>query len=196
MKKEKIIVLIGLIALGAVYAGTKPKERFSATLSATEIVPGSSWTGPKELLREDWNKKIVLTAIEAGDKGNWEEWEKKVAERFMLYGPRNRKPVGRKICRENLEKQNKALRDGERTIHAVIAKEDKVIVRMELTVMVKKRAYHAGEADEMRALEFTEISIYRLDGGQIVEQWVECDATGFANDYMGRRYGGWTRWRY
>lgn len=171
MKRVKMVMLIGLAVLGVVYAGTRPGEMTS----------------------EEKNKTIVWMAIEASDKGDWEEWEKQVAERFMLYGPRNCKPVGRKICRANLEKQNKALKDGERAIHDIIAKDNKVIVRMELKVMVKPRVYTLGEEDKMKALEFTEISIYRLEGGQIVEQWVECDARGFRSDYRGRHYGGWTK---
>jgi len=171
MKKLCVDLLIGLAVLAVLCAAREPEE----------------------MTREDENKKIVLMAIEASDKGDWEEWEKRVAERFVLYGPRNRKPVSRKICRTNLIAQNRALKDGERKIHDIIAKENKVIVRMELTVMVKPRAYTVGEADKMKALKYPEISIYRIEGGQIVEQWVECDAKGFANDYRGYRYGGWPK---
>lgn len=217
MKKIMMALLIGgLAALGGVNEGTKQKERFGESSSMIELVPGSSWTGsggwvgpdkllgkewnktivrvgPDELLGEEWNKTIVLRAIEAGDKGDWDEWEKEVAERFVLYGPRNRKPVSRKVCKANLVKQNKELKGGKRKILDVIAKENKVVVRMELTVMVKTRAYHIGKADEMVALRFPEISIYRIEGGQIVEQWVECDARGFADDFRGYYYGGWRR---
>ena len=164
-------MLIGLAVLGVVYAGTRPEEMTS----------------------EEENKTIVLMAIEASDKGDWEEWKKRVADRFVLYGPRNRKPVDWAICKANLVKQNEALKDRERTIHDIIAKDNKVIVRMELTVMVKPRVYTVGEEDKMKALAFTEISIYQLEGGQIVEQWVECDAKDFQSDYRGRRYGGWTK---
>lgn len=171
MKKVKMVVMIGLAALGAVYAGTRPEE----------------------MTNEEENKTIVLMAIEASDKGDWEEWKKRVADRFVLYGPRNRKPVDWAICKANLVKQNEALKDRERTIHDIIAKDNKVIVRMELTVMVKPRVYTVGEEDKMIAMAFTEINIYRLEGGKIVEQWVECDATGFKGNYRGRRYGGWTK---
>lgn len=171
MTKVKMVVLIGLVALGAVYAGTRPED----------------------MTREAKNKKIVLNAIRASDKGDWEEWEEQVAARFVLYGPRNRKPVDRKICRANLVKQHKAVKDGERKIHDIIAKDDKVIVRMELKIMVKPRAYKVGEADKLTALEFPEISIFRIEGGQIVEQWVECDAWGFRGNYRGYHFGGWTK---
>jgi len=169
MKKAYRVILLGMIVIGFEYAGTRPKK----------------------MTQEEKNKTIVLIAIEASDKGDWEEWKKRVADRFVLYGPRNRKPVDREICKRNLVKQREALKDGKRTVQDIIAKDDKVVVRMKLMAIGNPRVYTVGES--RKEVEYTEISIYRLEEERIVEQWVECDAEDFKRDYKGMHYGGWPK---
>lgn len=151
MKKVKIIVLIGLVMIGAVYAGTRPEE----------------------LTREEKNKILVEMAIGAMNKGDWDLMA-------GLYSPRYVKHRSRDVFPETWEQFELGCRTARQKyptarieIQDIVAEGDKVAVRCKTVVTYKEKDFR-GRTETAR-MEFTEIDLFRIQDYRIVEEWCEYD---------------------
>jgi predicted SnoaL-like aldol condensation-catalyzing enzyme len=143
--------LIGLAALGAVYAGTRPED----------------------MTREQKNKLLVKVAIGAMNDGDWELMAELYSPRFVQYGPGDIKPIkwadfelGCRIMKNKFPALRLAIED-------IIAEGDKVAVRLKTVVTFKES--HKYKTRRLGKVEMTEIDIMRIEGGRIVEEWCESD---------------------
>ena len=71
MKTVKMVVLIGLVALGAVYAGIRPEK----------------------MDRQEKNKLLVKVAIGAFNARDWEGMTELYSPRFVQHWPANQKQL-------------------------------------------------------------------------------------------------------
>lgn len=162
MKKVKIVLLIGLTALGGVYAGTKPKAVLIFDREASEA-----------MTKEEKNKLVVEVALGAINTGNW-EWVKKLySPKFVQHQPGGQKKIdwedfelGCRLAKNKLPKWDYEIED-------IIAEGDKVAVRLKTVFKFEER--YAGNVRKGAKIVFTEIDIFRIEGGKIVEEWCECD---------------------
>jgi len=151
MKKVKMVVLIGLAALGAVYAGTRPED----------------------MTREQESKLIVRVAVQAMNEGDWQTLSEVYSPRFVQHGPGDTKPIkwadfelGCRIMKNKFPTLRLEILD-------IIAEGDKVAVRLK-TVVTFKETYPHGTRGAGK-VEFTEIDILRIEERRIVEEWCESD---------------------
>lgn len=153
MKKVKMVVLIGLVALGAVYAGTRPEA----------------------MNREEKNKLLVKVAIGAITTGDWEELRELYSPEFVQHHSGNRAPTYWKQFELGCRMAAQLFDSMSYRIEDIIAENDKVVVRMSTNITVTR---NKGKRYETQAkIEWTEIGIYRIEAGRIVEEWCECDYT-------------------
>jgi predicted ester cyclase len=151
MTKVKMIVLIGLAALGAVYAGTRPED----------------------MTREQKNKLLVDVAIGAMNEGDWEIMSKLYSPRFVQHGPGDNKLTtwaGFELSCRLVHNKLPTLRY---EIEDIIAEGDKVAVRLKTVVTFKES--HSCYVRGPGKVEFTEMDLFRIEGGRIVEEWCEHD---------------------
>jgi len=146
-----LIVLIGLVALGAVYAGTRPEA----------------------MTREEKNKLLVEVAIGAMNAGDWESMAELYSPRYVQHRPGNTKTTNwadfELGCR-NIKRLLPTLRY---EIEDIIAEGDKVAVRMK-AIVTYKQEHHFSKTTEHK-IEFTEMDMFRIEGKRIVEEWCELD---------------------
>ena len=151
MKTVKMIVLIGLVMIGAVYAGTRTDE----------------------LSREEKNKIIVEMAIGAANAEDWDLMARLYAGRFVQHGRGDLKTTTWKqfelACRT--VKQN--FPTARFSIQDIVAEGDKVAVRGKTVITYKKSVYRSGT--ETKRVEFTEMDLYKIENDKIVEEWCEYD---------------------
>ncbi len=149
MKRVKTVVLIGLVLLGAVYAGTRPEE----------------------MTREEQNKLLVDVAIGAMNEGDWELMAKLYSPRFVQHGPGKSKPGNWKEYELACRVVRQAFPTVRIKIEDIIAEGDKVAVRTKTVFTFKESHYIRGPGK----VEFTEMDLFRIEGGKIVEEWCEHD---------------------
>lgn len=153
MKRIKMIVLIGLVALGAVYAGTRPEA----------------------MTREEKNKLLVKVALGAISTGDWQSLKELYSPRFVQHQPGKREPIYWKQFELGCRMAQEFFDNTSFNIEDIIADKDKVVVRMSSSITVTK---HKDTRYETEAkIEATEIDIYRIEDGRIVEEWCEYDYT-------------------
>jgi len=151
MKKVKVVVLIGLAALGAVYAGTRPED----------------------MTREQKNKLLVDVAIGAMNEGDWELMAKLYSPKFVQHWPGNQKQINWKefeLSHRNVRSKMPTIRI---EIVDIIAEGNKVAARLKTVVTYKATKY--GFEPRPGKVEFFEMDMYRIEGGRIVEEWCEFD---------------------
>ena len=195
MKKVKMIVLIGLAALGAVYAGTKPKElqtaeqqqkrrlREAMQKSGMEIIEQEhqikmvatmpKTKDPKKMSREEKNKLLVDVAIGAFNEGDWELMAKLYSKRFVQHNPGKSKPTTWKEFELSCRVVRQTLPTARLEIEDIIAEGDKVAVRCKTVVTYLTGQTWGTETEE--TIEFTEMDLFRIEGGRIAEEWCEHD---------------------
>lgn len=151
MTRIKMVVLIGLAALGVVYAGTRPED----------------------MTREKKNKMLVEVAIGAMNEGDWELMAKLYSTRYVQHGPGT--PIATTWtdfelgCR-NIKRMLPTLRY---EIEDIVAEGDKVAVRLKAIVTYKERDFRGKTTNGQT--EFTEMDLFRIEGGRIAEEWCEHD---------------------
>jgi len=151
MKRVTMIVLIGLAALGAVYAGTRPED----------------------MTREQKNKLLVDVAIGAISAGDWELMAKLYSPRFVQHGPGDTKPttwtdfeLGCRLVHNKLPGLRFEIED-------IIAEGEKVAVR--LSWSYKNKRWFSMQGNPEGEIGGTELDLFRIEGGRIAEEWCECD---------------------
>lgn len=153
MKKVKMVVLIGLAVLGVVYAGTRPEK----------------------MTREQKNIQLVKVALEAACGGEFEELKKLYSPRFVQHQPGNRESTYWKQFELGLRMAQEYFNGISYNIEDIVAEGDKVVVRMSSSIEVTNNKGTQYETEHK--MEMTEICIYRIKGGRIVEEWCEYDYT-------------------
>jgi len=152
MKRVLMVVLIGLAALGAVYAGTRPED----------------------MTREEKNKMLVNVAIGAFNDGDWELMAKLYSPKYVQHGPASAEPITWPeldlICR--VARQTFPTLSIE--IVDIIAEGDKVAVRSKKVLTFKES--HSKYVRGPGKVELPEIDIFRIEAGRIVEEWCGYDS--------------------
>lgn len=153
MKRVKMVVLIGLAALGAVYAGTRPED----------------------MSREEKNKMLVKVALGAISTGDWEALSELYSPKFVQHSPGSREPIYWNQFELGCRMASQLFDDMRYKIEDIIADNDKVVVRLSSSLNFTKNKDTRYETQAK--LEMTEIDIFRIEGGRIVEEWCEYDYT-------------------
>jgi len=166
MTRVKMVVLIGLAALGAVYAGNRPED----------------------MTREEKNKLLVDVAVSAMNHRDWENMKKLYSPKYVQHGPGNRERIEWPEFEKNCREAQKALPNLRYKIEDIIAEGDKVVVRLSSCSTSKEKrpeGYSVG-----RKIEMTEIDIFRIEGGRIIEAWIEYDVENLRKQLGHLGYGG------
>lgn len=120
------------------------------------------------------NTALVLDAFEAFNAGDTERLAGVIAPDLVTHLADSPEPLrGRETWREGVELMKRAFPDLEARIEDVVAAEAKVAIR------VTYRGTHSGEFQGIpatrRTVEFVSHEFYRLEGGQIEEEWICSD---------------------
>ncbi len=166
MKKISGIVLLIMVMLGAVYAKTRPET----------------------MTTEQKNKSLVEVALFAIEEGDWAMMAKLYSPKFVQHGSGGSKPttwtdyeLGCRIIHNKFPTLRHQIED-------IFAEGDKVAVRLktvitwnEVTTFNKYRSKGPGK------VELTQIDIFRIAGGRIVEEWCELDSREWQSKLRGLR---------
>ena len=175
MKRVKMVVLIGLAALGAVYAGTKPEDWTGKKEEIGFLMDVEMETRPEDMTREQKNKLLVKVALGAISTGDWQSLEELYSPRFIQHIPGNRGTIswegfelGCRMAKEFFNTQSYKIED-------IIAENDKVVVRLSSIATVTANKDKGYEFE--KTIEMTEVDIFRIEAGRIIEEWCEYDYT-------------------
>lgn len=164
MTRVKMVVMIGLAALGAVYAGTRPEA----------------------MTREQKNKLLVAVAIGAMNEGDWQLMAKLYSPRFVQHSPGKKETIdweefelGRRIVRQKMPTARTEIED-------IIAEGDKVAIRCKTVITFKEAPIGRWTPDGR--VELREMDLYRIEGGRIVEEWCEYDTAGWQKELKKLKY--------
>ena len=155
MNRVKIVLLIGLAALGAVYAGTRPED----------------------MTREEKHKLVVKVAIGAMNAGDWEGLRELYSPRYVQHSPGESEPATWTDFELACRVVHNKLPGLRFEIEDIIAEGNKVAVRLRWSYKNKRWFSMRGNPDG--DIEGTEIDLYRIEDGRIVEEWCECDPKQF-----------------
>lgn len=175
MKKVTMVVLIGLAVLGAVYAGTRPEELKNTEKQQDLVAIMPKLKELENMPTEEQNKMIVDGAIGAMNDGDWELMSNLYSPRFVQHGPGDSQPIkwsefelGCRVIRQKMPTARIEIED-------IIAEGNKVAVRLKTIVTYKVNPHGIKTTAEKK--EFTEMDLFRIEGGRIVEEWCEYDTT-------------------
>lgn len=122
---------------------------------------------------QDKNKLIVDVAIGHLNNGDWDLMSKLYSQKFVQHPPAGREKI-------NWDKFELACRNTHATlptlqynIEDIIAEGDKVVVRMSSSATIKPKKPQRYFVP--RKFQMTEINIFRIERGRIVEEWCEFD---------------------
>jgi steroid delta-isomerase-like uncharacterized protein len=154
-----VLVLAGLVA-GAITVGIAARRRRRAK--------GAAMADAKALVRR---------VLEEPWTGNWDVLEEGVAETYVGYDPSRPEPVrGREGVRANFQQYIDAFANARITVDDQIAEDDKVASRW------TGRGTHTGEFAGVAAtgkdVTVSGLTISRIEGGMIVEEWTTWDTLG------------------
>ena len=167
MTRVKMVVLIGLAALGAVYAGTRPEE----------------------MSKEEKNKLLVRVAVGAMNAGDWEALRELYSPKFIQHDPGSSQPLtwtdfelGCRLVHHKVPTLKYEIKD-------IIAEGNKVAVRLRWSARDKR--WFSTRENRQGDIEGTEINLVRIEGRRISEEWVEYDPKQInklisAMKYMGK----------
>jgi steroid delta-isomerase-like uncharacterized protein len=122
-------------------------------------------------------KKLVRRVIEEPWTGSWDVLEEGVADAYVGFDPSQPEPIrGRDGLRANLQQYIDAFADARVTVDDQIAEGDKVATRW------TGRGTHTGEIAGIAAtgkdVTVSGLTISRLEGDKIVEEWTTWDTLG------------------
>lgn len=122
-------------------------------------------------------KKIVRRLFEEPWKGNWDVVDEYVAPGYIGYDAAEPEPIrGPDGFRANIQKYIAGFSDARITVEDQIGEDDKVATRW------SGRGTHSGEiagiAPTGKEVTVTGLTLSRLEGGQVVEEWTTWDTLG------------------
>lgn len=157
MKKLGVDVLMGIVLLSVLCAGRVPEE----------------------MSTEEKNKLLVKVATQAINEGDWETLSEVFSPGFVLHGPGNLKPttwtefeLAFRIARQKMPTVRLEIED-------IIAEGNKVAVRLKTVVTYTVNPHGIKATAEKK--EFTEMDLFRIEAGRIVEEWSEFDTRDWTN---------------
>ena len=122
------------------------------------------------------NKAVVERLFEIVNKGDAEGYREVLAEHYVFHGPGGIEANGIDAIIEFASAFFTAFPDLTTTVEEIIAEADKVVARFRIS------GTHQGEFDGIaatgRTVRFTAISMMRIDGGKVVEEWENFDELG------------------
>lgn len=127
---------------------------------------------------EEQNKELMRNYFAEVVKGNIDIVLKVCAEDALFYFPSNNpNPISREEMLEGVKTTHRAFSDISYKIEEIIADGDKVLIRF------ISQSTHTGEIEGIPAtgkrIEFSGLSLFRIENGRIVEEWEEADMLGF-----------------
>jgi len=149
MKTVKMVVLIGMIALGAVYAGNKAEE----------------------ITTEQNNKLLVEVAIGALNAGDWEALGELYSATFRQHDPGVSEPLTWTDFELGCRLFHHKVPSFKYEIEDIIAEGNKVAVRLRWSARDKR--WFKTYDNPMGNISGTEMNLVRIEDGRIVEEWVE-----------------------
>jgi steroid delta-isomerase-like uncharacterized protein len=166
MKRQFMILLLALI-LGFM-VGCQDKEAM-AELEEFKA----------QAALEEQNKELAKRYVETLNKGDFEALKELISPDYAIYSPSGYpEPTSREKLIENYKEVQKAFSEFTWNIQDMIAAKDYVICR----TMIRgtyKGGFPSIPADE-KEIEFSLITIMRMEDGKVVEEWQEDDQLGFA----------------
>ena len=153
-------------------------ERLYKVLPICLIVLGLVCPGckPSSTAQLEENKALVRRTIEELEKANWTAFVELHAPDFVFHNPGNLKPGTREEVEQGARMLHAAFPDWRHTIEDMIVEGDKVVARM--TVRGTHKGDFLGVSTTGKEIAFTNICIFRIAGGKIVEAWQEIDMMG------------------
>ena len=122
------------------------------------------------------NKAVVERVFEIVNKRDPEGYREVMAEHYVYHGPGGIEADGIDAIIEFASAFFTAFPDLTATVEEIIAEADKVVARIRIS------GTHQGEFDGIaatgRTVRYTAISMMRIDGGKIVEEWENFDELG------------------
>lgn len=171
MKAVKMVVLVGLVAGGVLFASA----------------------GKRDLNGEEENKQIVKGAIRAMNEGDFAVMGKLYSRRFVQHTPEATEPTKWPDCELAMRILHNRLPTLRFEVQDIIAEGDKVAVRLSWSYRHKK--YFSKQGNPEGNIRGTEMDMFRIEAGRIVEEWCEADPKQFSRllrviGYMGRGKSG------
>lgn len=166
MKKISGIVLVCLALCGILYAVKRPED----------------------MTREEKNKLLVESAITAINDRDWEFMAKLYSPSFVQHGVG---PGGKETTSwTDFELGCRVIHNKLPTLQAVIedsiAEGDKVAIRLKSVVTYMDERWRGKKTQ--KTIEFSEIDIFRIAGGRIVEEWCEADTRDWEKKLRNLQY--------
>ena len=130
---------------------------------------------PEDMTREEKNKLLVESAIIAINDGDWEFMGKLYSPRFVQHGlgAGGKETTNWTDFELTCQLLRRKFPTWQGVIEDSIAEGDKVAVRFKSVISYVDERY--GGKKIPKTIEFTEIDIFRIAGGRIVEEWCEGD---------------------
>ncbi len=126
---------------------------------------------------EEQNIALVKHYIETFNKGNFEAFKELLSHDYAIYSPSGYpEPSSREKLIENYKGAAEAFSEFTWNIEDIIAAGDKVICRI-----IARATYKGGVPDipvAEKKVEFSLITIMRIENGKVVEEWQEDDQLG------------------
>ena len=123
------------------------------------------------------NRATVAYFLEQTHSGNFAAVDETVAPGIVTHGFPCHSPQSRKEYKQFFEDFNAAFSNMEYRTLALVADDAHVAARF--FVGVDHTGTYNGIAPTGRRVEFTGFGLYRLEGGQIAETWLQLDAVSF-----------------
>jgi steroid delta-isomerase-like uncharacterized protein len=127
---------------------------------------------------QEQNKALVLKWVEEQDKGNIDVFLDLFAPDFLYYDPSNNpNPMSKEETYEFLIEGSKLFKHVNHKIEEIIAVDDKVIVRAIFNSTLEGE--FQGIPVTGKEVEFSEIAIFKIRDGKVIEAREETDKLGF-----------------
>jgi serine phosphatase RsbU (regulator of sigma subunit)/predicted ester cyclase len=121
---------------------------------------------------EEKNMALVRRFQEAEAKGDLDMLDELLAPEFVDHSLLEGQEPGREGYKRQLAEQHAALSEVRCIIEDQLAKEDKVVTRITWRSIHDRREYR-GLMPRHKEVEVTAMTIHRIEGGKIVEEWSE-----------------------
>lgn len=127
------------------------------------------------------NEALIRNFYQEINKGHLAVIDEMFAPNFVLHGPNREQRGTRELAKKLVQMTLTAFPDARSTVEEIVAKGDKVVVRLTMTGTHKGELYGGSEGNfppTGKSVRAEEIDIYRIAGGKILEAWSEGDALG------------------
>ncbi len=128
---------------------------------------------------EERNMEVAKRYIDTLNEGNFEAFKELLSPDYAIFSPSGSpEPASREKLIDNYREARKAISEFTWGIKDITAAKDKVICR--IAVRGTYRGGIPGLPATQKKLEFSLITIMRMENGRVIEEWQEDDQLGFA----------------